>query len=317
MEVLQVSHLKKYFVDRKWWRPGSKPIITKAVDNISFDIKEGEIVGLLGPNGAGKTTTTHMLLGTLMPTSGEIFYFGKKFTPKNSELLNDVNFSSAYIRLPWRMTVWENLDIYARLYQVKNKNERIKKLLEEFEVWQFRKKAINQLSSGQITRVLLAKAFINYPKLLVLDEPTASLDPDVAVRVRKFLIKQQQEYNVAMLFTSHNMHEVQEICDRIIFLNKGKIIAQDTPFGLVKKLKKTKIRMMIVQKEDILEKYLTNEKINFYWKEKKITFEINEEIIPKVLYQLSDKGVRYTEIEILRPTLEDFFLEIAHEYSQN
>lgn len=324
MKVLQIEQLKKYFIDKKWWKPGSKPTITKAVDGISFDIKEGEIVGLLGPNGAGKTTTAQMLLGTLTPTSGEIFYFGKRFTinqnkfgigqaSKTKEVLNRINFSSAYINLPWRMTVAENLDVYCHLYQVKNKKKRIKKILKEFEIEEAYNKTMNQLSAGQKTRVLLTKAFINYPRLLILDEPTASLDPDIAVKVRQFLLKQQKEYHVAMLFTSHNMHEVQEICDRIIFLNHGKIIAQDTPLGLIKKLKKAKVKMAIVKKKDILEKYLKNSKIKFYWQKQRIIFEINEELIPKTLYQISDQGVRYAEIEILRPTLEDFFLEIVKE----
>lgn len=312
MKALEVKQLKKYFVDKKWWNPRSTPVVTKAVDNISFNIKEGEIVGLLGPNGAGKTTTAQMLLGTLTPTSGEIFYFGKRFTPKTREVLNRINFSSAYIDLPWRMTVAENLDVYAHLYQVKNRKKRIKKLLKEFEIEKAYNKTMSQLSAGQKTRVLLTKAFINYPQLLILDEPTASLDPDIAVKVRQFLLRQQKEYQVAMLFTSHNMHEVQEICDRIIFLNHGKIIARDTPLGLIKKLKQAKVKMAIVEKKNILEKYLRKSKIKFYWRKERITFELNEELIPKVLYQISDHGVRYAEIEILRPNLEDFFLEVIN-----
>lgn len=311
MKVVQVNNLKKHFIEKKWWKPREKAKITKAVDNISFEINEAEIVGLLGPNGAGKTTTSQMLLGSLTPTSGEICYFGKKFTEKKKELLNQVNFSSAYISLPHKMTVAENLDVYARLYQVKNRKQRIKKLLTEFEIEQAYQKNMHQLSAGQNTRVLLAKAFINYPRLLILDEPTASLDPDIAVKVRQFLLKQQKEYNVAMLFTSHNMHEVQEICDRIIFLNHGKIIAHDTPLGLIKKLKKTRIKMRVVKKKRVLEEYLKKSKMKFYSKKEKAVFEIDEALIPKTLYQLSDKGVRYIELEILKPTLEDFFLEIV------
>lgn len=311
MNILQVKNLKKHYIDKKWWLPGSKPIVTQAVNRVSFEINKGEIVGLLGPNGAGKTTITHMLLGTLTPTAGDIYYFGKKFSSKSKEVLDQVNFSSAYIRLPWLMTVWENLDVYARLYCVKNKKQRIERLLKEFEVFDLKKRKINQLSSGQITRVLLAKAFINYPKILILDEPTASLDPDIAQKVRKFLIKQQKEYKVAMLFTSHNMHEVQEICDRIIFLDKGKIIAHDTPLGLVKKLKKTKIRMQIDKNKELLEKYLKEKKFKYLWKNNQVIFSIDEQAIPKVLYKISDQGIRYSDIEILRPNLEDFFLSIT------
>lgn len=311
MKALQVKNLTKHFVDKKWWKPGSKPVVTKAVDSISFEINEGEIVGLLGPNGAGKTTTTQMLLSTLKPTAGEIFYFGKDFFKNRSEVLKEINFSSAYIRLPWEMTVLENLDVYARLYEVKERKKRVEKLLKEFEVLNLKNKKIRQLSSGQITRVLLAKAFINWPKLIILDEPTASLDPDIAVKVRSFLIKQQKEYKVAMLFTSHNMYEVSQICNRIIFLQKGKIIAQDTPQGLVKKLKKTKIGLKILKNKEFIEKYLKNKRIGFYWQKNKIVFEAEEELISKLLYQLSDNGVRYENIEILRPTLEDFFLKVS------
>lgn len=311
MNVLEVKNLTKHYFNKKWWQKGT-PKITTAVDNLSFNIKEGEILGLLGPNGAGKTTTVQMLLGTLTPSKGEIYYFGNLFCDKTKDLLDQVNFSSAYIDLPWRMTVFENLDVYAHLYKVKNRKERIIRLLKEFEIEEALNKTMGQLSAGQKTRVLLSKAFINYPKVLILDEPTASLDPDIAVKVRQFLLKQQQVYNVAMLFTSHNMHEVQEICDRIIFLNHGKVIAHDTPLGLIKKMTKAKIRMQVIQKKEILEKHLTKIKIAFNYHKNKVTFKIDEEVIPKVLYQLSDQGVRYKEIEILRPTLEDFFLEVVN-----
>jgi len=205
-----------------------------AVDKISFEIRRGEILGLLGPNGAGKTTTIQMLLGTLTPTSGDIEYFGKDFFKHRSETLQQVNYASAYSRLPWRLTAGENLDVYARLYGVKNRRERIDKLMREFEVSEIKNKTMDGPSAGQSTRVMLCKAFINYPKLILLDEPTASLDPDIASRVRQFLLRQQEEYQVSMLFTSHNMKEGTEVCDRVIFLKTGKIIAEDTPENLAK-----------------------------------------------------------------------------------
>ncbi|PIS09468.1 hypothetical protein COT75_01560 [Candidatus Beckwithbacteria bacterium CG10_big_fil_rev_8_21_14_0_10_34_10] len=322
MSVLEVNNLKKYYFNKNIFgntfsklnqakKTPPKPAITKAVDDISFSIKKGEIVGLLGPNGAGKTTTSHMLLGVLTPTSGSIKYFGQEFNEKSKELLKEINFSSAYIYLPWRMTVYENLNVYAHIYEVKNKKQRIKKLLKEFEVYEHLNKRMNELSAGQKTRVLLAKAFINYPKLIILDEPTASLDPDIAVKVRQFLLKQQKEYQVAMLFTSHNMHEVQEICDRIIFLNKGKIIARDTPNGLLTKFKKNKIKMNVLKNKEALETYLKINNIKHYWQKNKIVLTIDEKVIPKTLYQLSENGVRYTELEILKPNLEDYFLRMS------
>jgi ABC-2 type transport system ATP-binding protein len=210
-----------------------------AVDKISFELKKGEILGLLGPNGAGKTTTIQMLLGTLTPTGGEINYFGQDFSAHRSEILDQVNYASAYSNLPWRLTVEENLQVYARMYGVKDRRGRIDRLLHEFDVSELRRKTMDGLSAGQKTRVTLCKAFINYPKLILLDEPTASLDPDIAARVRQFLLAQQREYSVSMLFTSHNMAEVTEVCDRVIFLKQGKIVAQDTPENLAKKVEAT------------------------------------------------------------------------------
>ena len=225
--MLKVKNLTKSFGD------------FTAVDRVSFELKKGEILGLLGPNGAGKTTTIQMLLGTLKPTSGQIEYFGKDFFANRSEVLQEINYASAYSRLPWRLTAGENLDVYARLYGVKNRKERIDKLMREFEVSEIKNKTMDGPSAGQSTRVMLCKAFINYPKLILLDEPTASLDPDIASRVRQFLLRQQQEYQVSMLFTSHNMKEVTEVCDRVIFLKNGKIIAEDTPENLAKRVDAT------------------------------------------------------------------------------
>ena len=278
--VLEVNNLTKVFGG------GGRP--TVAVDNISFKINEGEIVGFLGPNGAGKTTTIQMLLGTTSKTSGEIKYFGLDFDKHRSEIMQQVNYASAYIRLPWRMTVWENLMVYAKMYGVDKPKERVKTVLELFRMSKYTNKGFNTLSSGQITRVMLAKAMINFPKLLLLDEPTASLDPEVADKVRKFLLKQQEKYKVAMLFTSHNMAEVTEVCDRVIFLRKGKIVAEDTPKGLAKRIKICTLRYKIGDKETEV--------------------KIKEEEIASFLAGLAKQGIKYDEISIDKPTLQDFFL---------
>ena len=258
------------------------------MDNISFKIHEGEIVGLLGPNGAGKTTTIQMLLGTTSKTSGEIKYFDKDFDKNRSEIMQEVNYASAYIRLPWRMTVWENLMVYAKMYGVKKPRERIKLVLEIFRMSKYTNKGFNTLSSGQITRVMLAKAMINFPRLLLLDEPTASLDPEVADKVRKFLLKQQEKYNVSMLFTSHNMAEVTEVCDRVIFLRKGKIVTEDTPKGLARRIKTCVVKYKVNGQETAV--------------------KIKEEEIASFLNDLAKREIKYEEISIDKPTLEDFFL---------
>lgn len=301
-EILSVKNLKKYFY---------VPRLTKAVDGISFSLKKGEIVGLLGPNGAGKTTTIQMLLGTLTPISGEIYYFSKKFDGDEPEIKKKINFASAYSHLPFRMTVWENLDVYGRVYQVPERSKKIEKLLKAFHVWDLRNKTIIQLSAGQKTRILLTKAFLNWPEIILLDEPTVSLDPENASQVRKFLHFQQEQYQTTILLTSHNMKEVEEMCDRIIFLNKGKILALDTPEGLIKRLKKIKLKMIIKNERKKVEDYLKKHDYSFNWQEDKIAIKVEEEQIPKILYRLSEQGVFYSQLEILRPNLEDFFLQIA------
>lgn len=281
------------------------------MDELSFKINEGEIVGLLGPNGAGKTTTTQALLGCLTPTSGEIWYFGKKMTQKDPKIMEKTNFASAYAHLPRRMKVWENLDVYAQLYGVKERKKRIDTLVKAFEIEELKNKQVMSLSAGQNTRVVLAKAFINWPRLLLLDEPTASLDPDIAAKVRRFLVKQRDQYGAAMLFTSHNMKEVEEICDRVIFLHQGKKIAQGKPSELAQKIEKVFIKLRVVKGKFLAEKYLEEKKINFSWKDQFLKIEVTEDDIAKILYRLSQKGVRYQNLEVVRPSLEDFFIKVA------
>lgn len=224
--IVTVKDLTKIYAPK---RRSEKPFT--AVDKISFEIQPGEILGLLGPNGAGKSTTIAMLLGTLTPTSGSVRMFGHDFLRDRHICAQDVTFASSYIRLPWRLTVLENLRVYGLLYGLKKPvfRERIERLLNFFGVWDQRNKAISELSAGQITRVMLTKAFLPYPKLVLLDEPTASLDPDIAHQVRAFIQDQQKQFQTTILYTSHNMSEVAELCDRIVFLKSGKIVAIDTP----------------------------------------------------------------------------------------
>ncbi|MBI5286508.1 MAG: ABC transporter ATP-binding protein [Deltaproteobacteria bacterium] len=201
----------------------------RAVDNISFEIHSGEILGILGPNGAGKTTTLQMLLGLTTPTSGEIKIFGLDIQYHRSKILQDVNFSSSYISMPYSLTVMENLTVFARLYGIKNHREKIMELLRAFEIEDIKDTVVRKLSSGQITRVCLAKALLNDPKVLFLDEPTANLDPDIADKTRRLLKRIKGERGLSILYTSHNMREMEEMSDRIIFLDRGRIIASGRP----------------------------------------------------------------------------------------
>lgn len=207
----------------------------KAVDGLSFSVKRGEILGFLGPNGAGKTTTIQMLLDIITPTSGEILIFGQDFKHHKENILSRLNFSSPYVSLPTNLTVMENLLTFGRLYGVKDVKQKIIMLAKEFEISHLLSKMTSSLSTGQLTRVNLAKAFVNDPELLLLDEPTASLDPDIADKTLAILIKMQKEKNVTVLYTSHNMAEIEKICDRVIFINKGVIREDGTPADLIKK----------------------------------------------------------------------------------
>lgn len=208
-----------------------------AVDSISFDMYEGEILGLIGPNGAGKTTTLQMLLGLTTPTGGQIRIFGLDIATSREEILRQVNFSSSYISLPYSLTVEENLTVFSRLYGVKGYRERITELLHTFEIEEIRRTPTRRLSSGQITRVCLCKALLNSPRVLFLDEPTASLDPDIADKTRRLLKRIRGEQGLSILYTSHNMKEMEEMCDRVIFMDKGRIIAIGDPGSIMREWK--------------------------------------------------------------------------------
>lgn len=197
-----------------------------AVDDLSFSVQEGEIVGLLGANGAGKTTSIHMLLGLITPTSGSIKMFGMDLERHRIEILEKTNFASAYQFLPWNLKVWENLFVFAEIYRVKNGRKRINDLLELFELTHLRDRITGALSAGEQTRLNLCKALLNDPKLLLLDEPTASLDPDQADKVRKIIANLQKQTGMTVINTSHNMIDVHELCGRILFMQRGRVIAE-------------------------------------------------------------------------------------------
>ena len=207
----------------------------KAVENISFKIAENEIVGLLGPNGCGKTTTMAMILGLLKPSKGEILIDGINIEKNRIKLLHKMNFISPYIELPKKLTVKENLIVYARLYSVKNINERISYLSETLRLNDFLNKKTGELSSGQKNRVSLAKALINNPSILLLDEPTASLDPETGDFVRTFLENYKKEKKISILLASHNMSEVERLCASVLMMKEGKIIDKGTPAELIEK----------------------------------------------------------------------------------
>ena len=209
---------------------------TIAVNNISLVIEKNSTLGLLGPNGCGKTTSIGMMLGLIAPTSGEIFIDGIKLNSKNRiDLLSLMNFASPYIELPKKLTVKQNLEVYARLYGINNKVERIEELVEDLNLGKFLNKNTGELSSGQKNRVSLAKSLINKPKLLFLDEPTASLDPDIGDFVRNYIENYKRKNELTILLASHNMSEVERLCDKIVMMKEGSIVDRGSCKELISK----------------------------------------------------------------------------------
>ncbi len=220
---LEVIELSKIF-DQK-----------KVVKNISFKVHKNEIIGILGPNGCGKTTTIGMILGLLKPSNGKVLINGLEIEKKRVELLDKLNFISPYIELPKKLTVKQNLKVYGKLYDIKNLNDKIDYLSEKLRLNKIINKVTGELSSGQKNRVSLAKSIINDPAVLLLDEPTASLDPETGDFVRTFLEKYQKEKQTSILLASHNMAEVERLCSSVLMMNKGIILDKGTPKELIKK----------------------------------------------------------------------------------
>lgn len=305
MDILEVQNLKKQFGN------------FTAVDGISFTLKEGEILGVLGPNGAGKTTTIQMLLGLLAPTSGDIKYFGKSLAKHKSEILEHVNFSSTYTNLPWRLTVKDCLTFVSYLYAIKNRKERLEKVIQTFRLEELLKKEISQLSAGQQTRVNLAKSFLNYPKVLLLDEPTASLDPEVAAYIREFLLEERKKFNVSIIITSHNMAEVEEICDRVLFINHGTLIANDTPENLAGSIEFSHIELLFKSAMTKAEEFLRKKDLTYIKNGKYLTVTVKEKEIAQFLRHLAENDLHFEEISIEKPNLEDYFLAMAKSQSSS
>jgi len=220
---------------------------TKALDNLSFDLRRGEILGLLGPNGAGKTTTLHILLGLLEPTSGEVLITGLSPFKDRSTIAHKINFSSAYQTLPQNLKVNENLLTFARLYGIQDAKKKIPSLLELFELSHLQNRITGALSSGEKTKLNLAKCLLNDPVLLILDEPTASLDPDISEKVRSTIQRIQRERNMGIIYTSHNMFEVENLCDRIIFIHRGKRIIEGTAGDIQKSFETVSLEQAFIK----------------------------------------------------------------------
>jgi ABC-2 type transport system ATP-binding protein len=217
VNILNVKHLSKRFQK------------IEAVRDISFAVEAGEIIGLLGPNGAGKTTTISMILGILEPSGGSIEIMGRSMAEHADSIAGDINFSAVYSQVPPNLSVIQNLKVFGLLYDIPNLSGKIEALLEEFDLKRFRNTRAGLLSSGELSRLNLAKALINTPKLLLLDEPTASLDPSVAGDVREKIRGYAQQTDAAVVWTSHNMSEIEKMCTKVFFLSRGRILLVGNP----------------------------------------------------------------------------------------
>lgn len=298
MVVLEVQHLFKKFGD------------FTAVADISFTLKEGEILGVLGRNGAGKTTTLQMCLGALTPTSGTLKYFGKTLSESNrSEILEKVNFSSTYTFLPYDLTTRENLTYSSWLYNIKNRSKQVNDIREMFDLEELWDEQFTNLSAGQKTRVNLAKAFINDPKVLLLDEPTASLDPATADFVRKLVLKEKKERGTSVLFTSHNMSEVEEVCDRVVVIDGGKIIAEGTPKQLAAGIDKCLVKLFITSPVDKFITLMNSQNLEVTKEGNFHVIVTKESQVAELFSLLANHEVIYKEIIVESADLEDYFLE--------
>jgi ABC-2 type transport system ATP-binding protein len=284
----------------------------RAVDRISFRVTRGAIVGLLGPNGAGKTTTIHMLIGVTLPSGGAIRYFGRDFLRQRRACLQRINFTSAYNWLQGRISARENLLVFAHLYGVKYAREKIRELAAQLEVTDILDVPFWDLSDGQKTRVNLMKSLLNDPELILMDEPTASLDPDIADKVLTLIERLRAERQLSILYTSHNMDEVARLCDEVIFLDRGEIVAQDAPRALARRLGGAQLQFAFTGDRAGVESALARAGQDYRFLDREtVLVETHEPLIPELVFRLGEAGVAVTDLEVRKPTLEDVFLQIA------
>jgi len=311
---LRVVNLTKKFSVGKWHWKKAKREQMLAVDHVSFELKKGELLGILGPNGAGKTTTIAMLLGTLTPTSGSIFYFDKDFSCHRARLFSKISFASGYMKLPSRLTVWENLDIIGRLYGMpwRERRKKIDEMLDVFGIQEIKNRYTGPLSAGQMARLMLAKALLPDPEIILLDEPTAPLDPEMAHDVRHVLLQEKKRRGVSFLFTSHNMDEVTYLCDRVLVFKNGRIVADDTPRLLAASVKSARLLLTIAAGLDSAVKYLAQEQFSYDVTDHKLlSIEVDEAMIAPLLITLAQMQVIYLHLQIEKPTLQDYFIQLA------
>ena len=301
--ILEIKNLSKIFVSGIL-----RPKKFTAVDNVSFDLNEGEILALLGSNGAGKTTLMQMLLSTLTPSTGSIKYFGKSLKKHRSEILKHVGFASSYTKLPPNLLVKENMVILGNLYGLSEK-EALKnsfELLEKLNMGHLFDKKNGVLSAGQSAIVQIVKALMINPKIIILDEPMAALDVDIAQQARDLIKDYNRENGLAVIITSHNMEEVEQLVDRVLIMKEGKLIANATPQELIKKVKTAHIELYTEQTKK-LEIFLHENNLKWKFADGEYSLKIDEGKIADFLQDLQLNTIKFNQISIKRPTLEDYF----------
>lgn len=286
----------------------------EALKGVSLSVERGEIFGLLGPNGAGKSTTINILLGLILADSGHIEVFGQNFARHSLEIRRRMNVAAAFTSLNGVLTVRENLRVYGHIYGVKNIRTKIDELLERFEITELADKKLQYLSSGQHTRVTLCKGLINDPELLLLDECTVGLDPDIAEKTRRALKEFQREKHTTIVFTSHNMNEVEELCGRIAFLSKGQILRIDTTERITQLIPQQTLTIRLrpetaataLLRLDTLPPVdlVTDSSLRF-------VLDDAEQQLDAILRHLTQSGATILDVRLARPTLEDVFIKIA------
>lgn len=305
MDLITVKNLCKTF-------PTTEGKIL-AVNNLSFTVKKGEIFGLLGVNGAGKSTLITMLTGLTLPDSGKITIFGKDLQQHREEILQRCNIATAYYTLSYNLSVMENLRVYALLYQVPQAKQKIKKLTEEFMIGHLLKASIRTLSSGEQTRLNMVKALLNDPELLFLDECTAGLDPHMAEITRDYLKAYQKKTGCTIIFTSHNMREVEELCHCIAFMNQGKIVATGTASQLLKELEVQTIHLHVPHHLSQTQTFLKKLHLPFTQEGNLIYFSVKnrKKVIYPILERLVKEKIAFDDIHLEKPTLEQYFIHHA------
>jgi ABC-2 type transport system ATP-binding protein len=320
MQAVEVNNVSKIYREEK---PGFlntlkylvRPTYKIALENVSFSVEKGEIFGLLGPNGAGKTTLIKIILGLVSPTNGRIKIFGCEIPKERSKIINKINVVFSRSGCYWNLTGRDHLKFYGKIYRVKNLDEKIKELVDLFELNDKIDVSTDKYSTGEVMRLNLARALLNDPELIILDEPTIGLDPAIALKVRDFFLKLNKERKTTILLTTHYMEEADRLCNRIAIINYGKLIAIDTPLNLKNKLKKEKIcefgvfNLTSETLAKIKEKF---GRCSYYEDQSELRVIVDKfEDVSEIIDFLKKNGVKVSSVHTEKPTLEDVFLYIT------